>query len=199
MDEVVRHRIHPLPLTTLWRKVLGNIPKDEQWAMMIYGYSQSGKSSLALKIADILAKPETRVLYNAAEERISTGTITLRMQRMRVQNQNIDIYENRSKENLEELISQGDYKYVIIDAVNRIALTQPEILDCFAWQEKYPEISFIYVLHGDKSKTNYIGSSALQNLVDMSFELVNGIINISKNYFSIDGSKETQFNVFDLR
>lgn len=195
VDDVYNIPINPIPLSKKWRDILGNIPLEEQWTMMIFGYSQSGKSSMGLKVAQTIS-PFGDVLYNAAEEKVSTGTIALRCQRMQVASDNISIFQNRKISELRSALDHNTFKYCVIDSCNRMSLTQPELLEIFNLQEEYPDTSFVFIAHGNKEMKNYIGPAALQNMVDISIEMNKGDIIIVKNYFSIEGNKKTNYNIF---
>lgn len=195
IDEMMKIRIKPLQLSSQWRMILGNLPSDEQWKMMIFGYSQSGKSSFAMKVANILSG-HGLVLYNAAEEKISTGTITERMRRMNVYSKNIKIFQNEELEPLKEKLRSGEYKYCIIDSVNKLSMTQRELLEVFYLPKEFRNVSFIFINHGDKEMKNYIGPAALQNLVDVAIEMNKGDIKVVKNYYAIHAKRETNFNIF---
>jgi hypothetical protein len=198
MSEIVKIKTNPVNLPEPWSKILGDIPKIEQWSGMIFGYSQSGKSSFALKMADVLSKGNNWVLYNAAEEKIGTGTISQRLRRMQVWSRNIDIFENKSIDDLIAVLSEPNqkYKYVFIDSVNRLGISNPEIMRVFNLQDQFKDINFIFIVHGDKDAKNYLGSAALQNMVSVAIEIKDGNIIIKKNYFARKAGNETNLNVF---
>ena len=194
IQELNKIRINPIPLATKWRDILGNIPKDYQWVMMIFGYSQSGKSSLALVLSNIFAN-YGKVLYNAGEEKLHTGTITERCRRLRVSCKNITFFENRVVEDLRTELAKDIYKYCVVDSANSMAMTIPELLAVFNLQKEFPKVSFILLCHGDKEMKNYVGPAKLQNLTDISIEMKKGDLTIRKNYYA-KNNKEIKFNIF---
>lgn len=183
ITDLYKIKIEPILLNSKWRNLLGNIPKNEQWVMMIFGYSQSGKSSFALKVCDVLGKTGN-ILYNAAEEKLNTGTITERIRRMNVTTKNLDIFQNRKLDQLKSFLHENKYKFCVIDSCNRMSMNTPELLEIFALPELFPDTSFIFIVHGNKEQKNYIGPAMLQNKVDIAIELKSGDVKIVKNYYS---------------
>jgi hypothetical protein len=197
MTELHKIKTDPLRLPDPWGAIVGDIPKREQWAGMIFGYSQSGKSSFALKLADVLSRNGDWVLYNAAEEKVSTGTITQRLRRMQVWSKSIDIFENTSIDDLIVTLKENPkYKYVFIDSANRLGVTAKEIYRIFELPKEFTAVNFVFIIHGDKDAKNYLGSAALQNMVSLAIEIKDGNIIIKKNYFAKKAGNITNLNVF---
>lgn len=172
LKDAMKIRVRPLPLARRWRTFLGDVPRDLGWSMLIYGCSFGGKSSFALKFAQELAY-HGAVLYINAEEDTGKGTLQRKARTLNVYSNNIVFSDTKKLEKVKELLDTGLYKFVFLDSLSAMAHSRAELLEIFSLKDLYPKVSFIYILHFDKSEKVYIGPSTLKHDVDIALSVNN--------------------------
>jgi len=126
---------------------LGFLPDYEQWSISLSGDKGSGKSSLALIIADQLAQ-HGNVLYVTNEEHPKSGALGERAQRVNViVRDKIHVLETRNSTEMWSLLQKPSiYKFCVIDSLNeffddnRRPIPAKRITDD---RDLYPHVNFI--------------------------------------------------------
>ncbi len=196
IDEIKQIKIKPLALPGDFRNFLGALPRNAQWSMLVYGPSGSGKSTFTLKLANALTLYGT-VLYCNFEERLDTGTIQNKMRIAGAYSKKIEFLANVAVlDEVSPALSTGRFQYVIFDSISDVADSHKDILEILNMTKLFPDVSFIFVAHVDKSEKTYIGSRKLLHKVDLGVEtLLGGTARIRKNRFQ-NGKKSTEMKVF---
>lgn len=147
---LVRQQNYPsLPLPAPYDKFLGNLPRTAQFTMLLYGAGGTGKSTLSLKLADLFAKQNNaRVLYNANEEPIATGTLKLRLDLLNINDKRIEFLDTALFSAVLQYLKTGRYKYCFIDSVNNFDVPDTDVLQL---QYLFPEVSFVFLSQVNKS------------------------------------------------
>ncbi len=189
----------PLQLTGRLAPLLGTLPNDEQFTILLGGASGAGKSTVALILAGELAD-HGAVLVASSEERLRTGTIGLRAKHAGIDPELIDVAEVRTMTDLESLLNDGDYSYVVIDSVTELGIDPDEAARLI---RKHPETSFILIAQADASEKRTVGGARWRHFVDIRWwcernERGQRIVRNLKNRFgplvdhvSLDGGKST--------
>jgi len=142
--------------------------------MLLSGDPGIGKSTLVLQVAAHLGKNE-RVLYVSGEE--SVTQIKLRAERMRVVAAGLELLTETSIDAIAATIEQGDYKLVIIDSIQTMAVealtgspgtvgqitASSQVLQTVA---KRHNIATLIIGHVTK-EGNIAGPKILEHLVDV--------------------------------
>jgi len=138
-----------IPLPSPYAELLGKLPRQVQFSMMIYGEPGSGKSSLSLKIANVLAKATNKyVLYNANEEPLESGSINLRLNMLNINDTRIKILDARDFDILQMHLRTGKYKFCVIDSLNNFEGVSD--MDVLNLMQEFPNVSFIFLSMVDK-------------------------------------------------
>lgn len=179
-----RYYIIPMPLPTPWNTFLGPIPKNEQWTMLVYGNSHSGKSSFCLKFASILSR-FGKILYANTEEDLKGGTIQIKARQNNVDIRSFDFLDEtgdkiKDKYNaiIDKLKSQ-DYKFCIIDSISAFAMTKNEVVDTLNLAIEFPKTSFVFITHMTKDEKTFAGYGMIKYLVDIAIHLSEGVADCS--------------------
>jgi DNA-binding XRE family transcriptional regulator/energy-coupling factor transporter ATP-binding protein EcfA2 len=153
----------PLPLKGRLAPVLGSLPNNEQFTILLGGASGAGKSTVALLLAGDLAD-HGAVLVATSEERMRTGTIGLRAKHAGIDPDLIDVAEVATMEDLDSLLNDGDYSYVIVDSITELGIDPEEASRLF---QDHPDTSFILVVQADASEKKSVGGARWRHLVDI--------------------------------
>jgi DNA repair protein RadA/Sms len=142
--------------------------------MLLSGDPGIGKSTLVLQIAALMSGRE-RVLYVSGEE--STAQIKLRADRLGVGSAGLDLLADTNIDAIAATIEAGDYKLVIIDSIQTMAVSaltgspgtvgqitaSAQVLQALA---KRRHVSLIIIGHVTK-EGNIAGPKILEHLVDV--------------------------------
>lgn len=194
LESVLQVNTQPLSLPAKWRQFLGEIPRNAQWTMLITGPSFGGKSTFALKFANILTA-NGDVLYVNAEEFSQGGTLQEKLRRLKVSTRRIKMQDSCRMDDLHTELKAGNYKFCVFDSVSKFAkFNKITVLDVFMLHEQYPDVSFIYVLFTTKDGKTYKGESDLIFLSEVCVEVADLIADCSlknrykrnRNHFQFD-------------
>ena len=140
--------------TGKWYEFMGN--PERGFSMMVSSHPKYGKSTLCIEFAHYLASNHGRVLYIANEEGIRE-TIRQKFDRLKAKHPNLSLVDELDEKELSK------YEFVFLDSVSRMKLKPEQLIHL---QEKYPNISFIYVFQVTKSGV-FRGSKSFEHDVDM--------------------------------
>lgn len=163
--------VQSMPLPDRWKKFLHKIPVEH--SIVIWGPEGSGKSTLAMEWADVLAthNDNVTVLYATSEEGISSGPMQKRAELARTYSQDVHIEEISSIAELDELLSQGEYQFVVVDSLTGM---QTDDWEALALMERYPHVSFTFVKHATSDAKRPLGGR-LQYMVGAVIKVADGL------------------------
>lgn len=194
MADAMRIRVVPLPLPHEWRRFLGDLPRLQQWTMFVYGPPFGGKSSFLLKFSRVLAY-YGKVLYVNAEENTKGGTIQNKARLLQILSDKIYFLDDDTLESIREELGAGEYQYCVIDSISEMANTMNETLGIIDIRKEFPDISFIFISHADKSEKTYLGPSKLKHKVDIALLVEDSVVYTEKNRYKRNKS-DMMFNIF---
>lgn len=194
-SKIMAYPYVPLRFPEDYAKFYGGLPADSQWKMLIHGGSFSGKSSHTLDFANVLTR-FGNVLYGNFEESTRGGSIQNKLRTMKIRSDNISFLEPNTWENFIEQLQTGKFTYAIIDSLSVVGDSRSSVLEKFSVYKNYPNVSFIYLLHADKTEKTYIGPSALKHNTDAVTEIIDGIAYSRKNRFKL--KHNFAFKQFDI-
>lgn len=177
-----------LPLPTRWRQFLHGIPAKH--SMVIWGREGSGKSTLSMEWAEVLATfvDGATVLYATSEEDPTAGPMGERSALTRAYSANVVVEEVRRLADLDALLSNEHYDFVVVDSLTRM---QAKDADAIALQIRHPQTSFAFVKHATSDGERPVGKE-LQYDVDTVIRVKDGLATTLKNRFG----KDSTINVF---
>lgn len=184
-----------LRLFSPWREFFQSLPENSQWTCNIYGPSFSGKSTFSLLLASMLEQ-YGKVLYGNIEEKYQNRTITNKIKSLNIRFKNCTFLRNSSEEELYEELDTMQYRYCIVDSLTELAPTPSKQTKAIKYlKQKYPNTSFIFILHADKTETTYIGSSSMKHIPDIVLSVKDTIVYTVKNRFR-SAKKYDKFSIF---
>jgi len=146
--------------------------------LMIYGDRFNGKSSVAMLLANTLAKKKNRVLYISDEEGVK-ASLQEKLLRLNITSP-IDFVEDYDSEMF------GRYDAVFMDSIQTIGLKSE---DFKLLKRQYPHTSFVMVFKANRDGTSK-GGTDWEHDVDAIMHIENGTATMEKNRFP-NGSNET--------
>ena len=151
--DILNMKFNTLSFTGEWHRLFGN--PSPNFSMMIYGEPKCKKSTLAVLLANYLAKSFGSVLYAAYEEGIGE-TLKEKIDRLHAAHPNLNL-SNGLPSNL------SPYKFIVIDSVTRAKLQFKDLVEL---KRKYPNAAFIFIMQVTKDG-NYRGSQEIEHEVDI--------------------------------
>jgi hypothetical protein len=183
--EIIKERYFPLKLSGRLRAIMGDLPSDKQWTMLLHGIAGGGKSTFAL----LLAKELTRfgnVLYGNFEESIGP-TLQAKLKLTKIKdNRRLHFMDPNTEVEFWGMLDTKLYRFCIADSLSFITNTERQADDFWIKCRSYPNTSFIFICHALKSKdgkarTNYRGASSFGHIVDINQVVDNGVVWNDKN------------------
>lgn len=204
-SELLKERYVALPLSKSYKQILGKLPREKKWNMLLHGIAGSGKSTYSLVLALELAS-FGNTLYGNFEEALGPtlqNKISTVMKKYSNKNfSKIRFLADNTVDSFWTELSKNPYKYCIVDSVSHIAATPKKILEFWNKSSEYPNTSFIFISHAKKTKdgkreSDYKGTSAIGHLVDINQRVVDGVVWNDKNRFlGMDCTKAPGYNIF---
>lgn len=197
--ELSKMQLKLLPIVKKIRNMLGYLPDGVQFRLMIAGPPYSGKSSVLIKIMNLLANQNFgyEALYGNFEEKKEIGTLTNKLRATGVRNPNITFLDNTTLEEFYKELDTGRFKFAVIDSLSVVAGSLSETKELFTLLEKrYPTIPMFFVVHFTK-KGQYFGSAWVEHMVDISLRVKDGVLTTEKNRFLRNGKLPT-IKIWDL-
>lgn len=159
--EIINSQPYPLPLSPKFKDFLGNVPRNEQFCISLTGQPGAGKSTLSFMMADEFAR-SGKVLYCAAEEKLTSGTIRERILKLRLSKHNIIFIHPDSYNNITDELSTRNYQFCFIDSINEVYDEEEESIPAkkvIRISKKFPDVSFVFISqidsHGNKAAGGY--------------------------------------------
>ena len=200
-NEILRERYETLKLSGCLKSIMGNLPADKQWTMLLHGIAGGGKSTFALLLAKELTK-FGNVLYGNFEEAIGI-TLQSKLKLTKLDNnKKIHFIEPNTENEFWKLLDTKIYKYAIVDSLSHIASQEKQVAMFWNKVKEHPNTSFIFICHALKSRdgkreTNYRGASTLGHIVDINQRVVDGVVLNDKNRLLGKETKTSKgYNVF---
>jgi predicted ATP-dependent serine protease len=175
-SELAKMKFKTLIIDGVFGKLLGNpyIP----FYLMIYGARFNGKSSVAMLLANVLAKKGLNVLYVSNEEGVK-GSLQEKLLRLNI-TAPIDFVEDYIPSQFK------GYDAVFLDSTQTVGI-KPD--DFKVLKKRFPNTSFILVFKANKDGTSK-GGSDWQHDCDAIMHIENQSATMEKNRFP-NGSNET--------
>jgi predicted ATP-dependent serine protease len=200
-NEILKENYRFLKLSVAFSYILGSLPAERQWTMLLHGIAGGGKSTFALLIAKELTK-FGNVLYGNLEERVgATLQAKLKLTKLR-NNRRIHFLEPNTEDVFWEQLDKKLYKFAIVDSLSHIASQEKQVASFWEKARARPDVSFIFVCHALKSRdgkreTNYRGASTLGHIVDINQRVVDGVVWNDKNrLLGQETAKAKGFHIF---
>lgn len=124
--EISEANVEVYPFMGDWKKLLGE--PDIRFSTLIRGEAKSGKSTYAAKFAQYISQ-FGRVLYVSAEERLKSKTLQQRLNHCGVTSEKIRFVHEKDVKNIEQLVKNGGYRFVIIDSVQHVQMSYNDFED----------------------------------------------------------------------
>jgi len=140
-----------------WKEFIGDPAPG--FTAMVFGMPKMGKSYLCVDFASYLAKNHGKVLYVSKEEFMSP-TLALKIKDKDAANENLDIAGAIP-------LDLSAYKFVFLDSVTSLKLTPDDLKKL---EEKFPNISFVYVFQVTKAGSAR-GTNEYMHNVDVVIEI----------------------------
>ena len=146
--------------------------------LMIYGSRFNGKSSVAMLLADVLAKKGQKVLYISNEEGVK-ASLQEKLLRLKISSP-IDFVEDY---NANQFVG---YDSVFLDSTQTVGMKSDEFKEL---KKRYPTKTFVLVFKANRDGTSK-GGTDWEHDVDAIMHIENGYATMEKNRFP-NGSSET--------
>lgn len=163
LSEVVQIRPEPLDLEGRLAPLLGSIPSGRAFSILLSGASGAGKSSVAMMLASMLSEHGS-VLYATAEERLDSGTISIRAEQVGVVDADLDVAEVRSIHEVDEHLHAFDYSFCVLDSINELELDPATMIDLMS---NHRGVSWVLIAQADASEKGSMGGARWRHLVDI--------------------------------
>lgn len=182
--EIAAQEFDGIEIVKPYGELLGNIALPA--IGFIWGKSYSGKSTLALGIANALAE-YGRVEYVPAEEHFSI-TLTKKVNRLKAYNNNLVFRRYKGLDNLRKHLKDVDVKVVFIDSVSVLDANDKEVIAFAQWCRER-NIGMWMISHANKDGS-YKGNSKFGHEADIKIEVLpdNNMAHSRKNRFD-DGPR----------
>jgi len=168
-------RFHTLDVDDRWKFLIG-LP-ERNFRMIIYGPSTSGKSSLALECADMLAKRIGKVLYNSWEEG-QNKTFQDRIRERKIDAAKLFVADRLPFDEMVDKTKRNHYRALFIDSLKFMDFGISEYKNLTA---TYPKKAMIFLGHGDKLGQLDFGKDILK-ACDIKIFINNGKAHITSRY-----------------
>ena len=174
--ELAKMKFRTLTIGGVFGRLLGNpyIP----FYLMIYGARFNGKSSVAMLLANVLAKKDWKVLYVSNEEGVK-ASLQEKLLRLNI-NAPIDFVEDYNPTQFK------GYDAVFLDSTQTVGMKPDEFK---VLKKRFPETSFILVFKANRDGSSK-GGSDWEHDVDAIMHIENQSATMEKNRFP-NGSNET--------
>lgn len=140
-----------------WKDFMGD--PSPGFTAMVFGMPKMGKSYLCVDFASYLAKNHGKVLYVSKEEFMSP-TLALKIKDKDAATENLDIAGSIPAD-------LSAYQFVFLDSVTSLKLTPDDLKKL---EEKFPNISFVYVFQVTKAGSAR-GTNEYMHNVDVVIEI----------------------------
>ena len=175
-NQLAKMKFSTLSIGGKFGKLLGK--PYQPFYLMIYGARFNGKSSVAMLLADELAKKSFNVLYVSNEEGVK-GSLQEKLLRLNI-NSPIDFVEDYNPNQFKS------YDAVFLDSTQTIGMKPDEFK---ALKRRYPDTSFVLVFKANRDGTSK-GGTDWEHDVDAIMHIENQSATMEKNRFP-NGSNET--------
>ncbi len=173
--EMMQQQVNELPFSGKWQTLFGR--PAEGFKLMVHGGPGSGKSSLLLELSHYFATNFGAVLYVTSEE-YTPSTMKSKLSQLPNLPDNLILTASLADQNIE------NFKFVFLDSINHMKLS---LEDFVKMKQRYPQVSFIYILQHTKEGT-FRGGMDWEHEADIAAEISNYSISVYKNRYGIKGS-----------
>lgn len=150
-------QFNTIGLKDKWKDFIGD--PSPGFTAMVFGMPKMGKSYLCVDFASYFAKNHGKVLYVSKEEFMSP-TLALKIKDKDAANENLDIAGTIPAD-------LAAYQFVFLDSVTSLKLSPDDLKKL---EDKYPNISFVYVFQVTKAGSAR-GTNEYMHNVDVVIEI----------------------------
>jgi len=164
--ELAAQKFEGITIAKPYGDLLGKIALEA--ISFIWGENSSGKSTLALGIANALAD-HGRIEYVPAEEKFGI-TLTKKINRIKAYNNNLHFRRYKGLKSLRKHLKAVKAKVVFIDSVSVLSVNDSEVIDFAQWCRD-EGIGMWMIAHANKDGT-YKGNSKFGHEADIRIEVM---------------------------
>lgn len=176
-DEILNTNFETLPFNGKWEELMQS-PASNLTAI-VYGKPKNGKTSFSFQFADYLSVFGP-VLYVLADQGIGQATKKL-ITDMKVHgNSNLFFMGTRDLQELDEKISNGDFKFIFLDLINNFQISAQQMEDFI---HKHRDKGFILVMESTKNG-DFRGEQKWTHIVDSIIKVENFVADNTGRYGS---------------
>ena len=122
--EISGRTVETYPFQGDWKQLFDE--PDIRFSTLIQGEAKSGKSTYAALFAQYCGENFGRTLYVSAEERLNSKTLQNRLKICNVTSTNVRFIHSKSISEIETVIKNGKFRFVIFDSVQHIQMSYNE-------------------------------------------------------------------------
>ncbi|MEX2404087.1 MAG: zincin-like metallopeptidase domain-containing protein, partial [Balneolales bacterium] len=162
-----------------FRSVLGKLPPN--FSLAIWGPAGSGKSTVAVDLAWVLANTLGKGIYCSSEEGAGPS-MQNKFKRLNAEHPELYVKDFDGMEDLKSAIKYGKAAFCIFDSASMSHIKVSEMEDIHDFCKK-AGVAFIYILHATKAG-DFKGNSFLIHMPDTVLKVEDGVAKTTKNRFA---------------
>lgn len=177
--ELANKEFTGISLPEPYASVLGKLP--ENFSMAIWGPAGSGKSTVAVDLAWILANTLGKGIYCSSEEGAGPS-MQNKIKRLKAEHPDLYVMDFDGIEDLKSAIKYSGAKFCIFDSasMSHIKVSDMDNIHDFC---KKSNVAFLYILHATKTG-DFKGNTYLIHMPDTVLQVQDGIAKTTKNRFA---------------
>lgn len=162
-----------------FRSVLGKLPPN--FSLAIWGPAGSGKSTVAVDLAWVLANTLGKGIYCSSEEGAGPS-MQNKFKRLNAEHPDLYVKDFDGMEDLKSAIKYGKATFCIFDSASMSHIKVSEMEDIHGFCKK-AGVAFIYILHATKTG-DFKGNTFLIHMPDTVLKVEDGVAKTTKNRFA---------------
>jgi predicted ATP-dependent serine protease len=155
---------------------------SDQVSFFLYGPPGGGKSTFALRFANVLARKE-KTLYIAAEENLNSATLVKKIREQHIDSEHMVVIEVERIKDLFREIRRESPKHLVVDSISFLGFSCKTVKRV---KEMIPGFS-LFIAQITKQKS-YRGGGDILHLVDIELVFSDGEAVTGKNRYGLPDS-----------
>lgn len=193
--DLANQKFDGITLPEPYGSLLGKIPMNTTG--VIWGPKGSGKSTMAVAFAYVLANELGKGIYCSSEEGPGPS-MQNKIKRLEAEHEELMVTDFDGLGDLKAAIQYSGSKFCVLDSASMGYVKLAEFEEFHDWCKKQGVILF-YILHANK-EGRYKGNTMFVHMPDIEIKVSEGIAETEKNRFAeTPRSMEVQFNASDTR